>query len=71
MLPSGEAGWLALSLECYLTQHSCKQTRLEMNDRFSFKIQRETKAFFFVTVGKWKCLLEKNNFNRPILSIVA
>lgn len=65
-LPSGETSWLALSLVCYLTQHSCKQTRLEMNDRFSFKIEHETKAFFFVTVGEWKCLLEKSNFNRPI-----
>lgn len=47
LLLSQEAGWLVLSLVCYLTQHSCKQTRLEMKDRFSFKIEHETKAIFF------------------------
>lgn len=40
---------LALSLVCSLTQHSCKQTRLEMNDRFPFKIEHErNKTIFFL-----------------------
>lgn len=47
ILLSQEAGWLALSLLCFSTQHSCKQTRLEINGRFPLKIERETKAFFF------------------------
>lgn len=47
---SQEVGCLALSLVCYLTQHSCKQTRLEMNDRFPFKIEHKTKAFFFLSL---------------------